>query len=75
MKYAEIRDLKGLNAARQRIAEELDLKSRELRGSLDDTRKACTTANILAAGIRRASSSIPLDRIVLMTIRAIKSRL
>ena len=75
MKYAEIRDLKGLDAARQRIAEELDLKSRELRGSLDDTRKACTPANILAAGIRRASSSIPVDRLVLLAIRAIKSRL
>ena len=75
MNYSEIRDLKGLDAARRQIAESLDLKERELRADMSDVREACTPANILAAGIRRASSSIPLGRLALMAIRVIKSRL
>ena len=75
MKYAEIRDLKGLDAARRQTVESLDLKARELRGSMADVREACTPVNIIAAGIRRASSGIPLDRLLLMAIRLIKSRL
>ncbi len=75
MKYAEIRDMDSLDAARREISEKLDVKGKEVIDSLRDVRETCTPAGLIAAGIRRLSGTVPLDRIVLTAIRVIKSRL
>lgn len=75
MNYAEIRDMESLDTARREISEKLDVKGKDVIDILRDVRETCTPAGLLAAGIRRLSGTVPLDRIVLMAIRIIKSRL
>ena len=75
MKYSEIRDIESLDSARREISEKLDIKGRGVIDSLRDVCVTCTPAGLIAAGIRRLSGTVPLDRIVLMAIRVIKSRL
>ncbi len=75
MKYSEISDIQSIDAARREISEKLDAKGREVVGGFSNFRETCTPETLLADGIRRLSGTVPLNRIVLFTIRLIKSHL
>ena len=75
MNYLEIKALQTLEAARSQVSKELDSAYQGLLDRLNEARETYTPTGLLAEGIRRASSVVPLDRIVLMLIRRLKSRL
>ena len=74
MKYSEIKNIESLDAARRRLKADIDAKRRELASGAEAFRDACTPMAIVAEGLRRASATIPVDRIVLSLIRRLRRR-
>lgn len=68
MRYADIKDMAGLDAARK----ELNAKGAEVLSRWEDTKEAYSTVNLLAYGLKSISGPVPFDRIVLWAIRAIR---
>lgn len=68
MKYTDIKDMAGLDAARK----ELNAKGAEVLSRWEDTKEAYSTVNLLAYGLKSISGPVPFDRIVLWAIRAIR---
>ena len=66
MNYSEIKDMAGLDSARTKLYAELPAENR-IFSDLSPT-------TIVAEGLRRASATIPLDRIVLSLIRRLIRR-
>ncbi len=72
MKYSDIQDLEGLNQALKTTSEEVRMRGRNVVSSWEEAKEAYAPVNLLAAGIKSASSSIPLDKIVIFGVRIIR---
>lgn len=72
MKYTDIKDMAGLDAARKELNAKLNAKGAEVLSRWEDTKEAYSTVNLLAYGLKSISGLVPFDRIVLWAIRAIR---
>ena len=72
MKYTDIKDMAGLDAARKELNVKLEAKGREVLSRWEDTKEAYSTVNLVAYGLKCISGPIPFDRIALWAIRAIR---
>ena len=69
MKYSDIKDIRGLDAAREDIASRLESKGREIYANYDRVRESYTPLSIFAVALKRISGNIPFDRILLNLVR------
>lgn len=72
MRYTDIKDMAGLDAARKELNTKLNAKGAEVLSRWEDTKEAYSTVNLLAYGLKSISGPVPFDRIVLWAIRAIR---
>lgn len=72
MKYSDIRDLDSLNKALKSVSEDVRMRGRNVVSSWEEAKEAYSPVNLLAAGIKSASSSIPLDKIVIFAVRLLR---
>lgn len=72
MKYSDIQDLDSLNQALKSVSDEVRMRGHNVVSSWEVAKEAYSPVNLLAAGIKSASSSIPLDKIVLFGVRLIR---
>lgn len=72
MRYSDIKDLESLNAALKSVSKEVSAKGQKVVTRWEDVKEAYSPVNLLAAGIKSASSSIPLDKIVLFGLRLVR---
>ncbi len=72
MKYKDVQDLESLNKALKSVSEDVRMRGYKVVSSWEVAKDAYSPVNLLAAGIKSASSSIPLDKIVLFGVRLIR---
>lgn len=71
MKYAEINSIEAIDAARQKLAVEIDRKEDEIRRNFETARDSYSVTSMTVSAVRKMSGIIPLDRIALFLIRKI----
>ena len=74
MNFSGIKNMAELDSARAKLSADLAGRKRDIGRSIDSVRKTCTPMAIVAEGLRRASATIPVDRIVLSLIRRLRRR-
>lgn len=74
MNFSGIKNMAELDSARAKLSAELAGRKRDIVNSLDSAKKTYTPTAIVAEGLRRASATIPVDRIVLSLIRRLRRR-
>ncbi len=72
MRYSDIKDLESLNAALKSVSKEVSAKGQKVVAHWEDVKEAYSPVNLLTAGIKSASSSIPFDKIVLFGLRLVR---
>lgn len=75
MKYAEIKDLKSLDAARTKLAVQIADKQKDIARQIETVRRSYSPAAVTASAINGISGVIPFNRIVLSLVRRLLSRL
>ena len=74
MKYSDIKDIRGLDAAREDIASRLESKGREIYANYDRVRESYSPTSLFASAVKSISGSIPFDRILLSAVRSLIRR-
>ena len=74
MNYSEIKDMAGLDSARTKLYADIAGRKQDILRSIETVKQTYTPTTIMADGLRRASATIPLDRIVLSLIRRLRRR-
>lgn len=74
MNYSGIKNMAELDSARAKLSAELAGRKRDIIRSVDTARQTYTPTAIVAEGLRRASATIPVDRIVLNLIRRLRKK-
>lgn len=72
MKYAEIKDMAGLDSARQKLTADIEAKGNEVISRWENVKEDYSPAGLLAYGLHRISGKVRYDRIALLAVRAIK---
>ena len=74
MNYSEIKDMAGLDSARTKLYADIGGSNQDILSSIETVKQTSTPTTIVAEGVRRASATRPLDRIVLSLIRRLIRR-
>ncbi|MCQ2162750.1 MAG: hypothetical protein MJY86_05680 [Bacteroidales bacterium] len=74
MKYSEIKTMEDLERAQRSVRAGLDAKKEAVRCSVMGVRESYSPSNIMMSGLRAVSSVIPVDRILLVAVEAIRKR-
>lgn len=69
MKYSDIKSIRELDMAREKLAVEIDSKEKEISRNLANLKEAYSPAALTGTALRSASGIIPFDRIVLSLVR------
>ena len=75
MKYSEIKTLDELELAQKQVKKNLDSKGKAVQHSFADMKESYSPGNLLLSGLKSVSSYIPIDHLILSTVRTIKRRL
>ncbi|MBQ0143811.1 MAG: hypothetical protein KBS78_01350 [Bacteroidales bacterium] len=74
MKYSEIKTMEDLERAQRSVRAGLDAKKEAVRCSVMGVRESYSPSNIMMSGLRAVSSVIPVDRILLVAVEAIRKK-
>lgn len=75
MRYSEIKTMGELEAARKDVRERLSRRELAVRESILDVKEALTPSNLFFSGMRSLSAFLPVEKMILVAVRALKRRL
>ncbi|MBQ8060533.1 MAG: hypothetical protein IJ205_01115 [Bacteroidales bacterium] len=75
MKYSDIKTMDQLEAAQQKVKSRLESKGVEVKESFYDMRESYSPGNMLMSGLKSVSSYIPVDQLLLTTVRRLKHKI
>jgi len=75
MKYSEIKTMEQLEKAQKQVKKRLGSKGDEVRESFYDMKESYTPTHLMVSGLKSFSSYIPVDQLLLTTVRRLKRRL
>ena len=75
MKYSEIKTLDQLEKAQKQVRKRIGSKGEEVRDAFYDMKESYTPTHLMVSGLKSVSSYIPVDQLLLTTVRRIKRRL
>lgn len=75
MRYSEIKTMGELEAARKDVRERLIRRELAVRESILDVKEALTPSNLFFSGMRSLSAFLPVEKMILVAVRALKRRL
>lgn len=74
-RLSDIRTVEELDRASAKVRMELDRKADSVMGNVEQARAAFQPVNLFAQGLRLLSRDLPLDRLLLAGVRAVRRRL
>lgn len=74
MKYSEIKTMEDLERAQRSVRAGLDAKKEAVRCSVMGVRESYSPSNIMMSGLRAVSSVIPVDRLLLLAVEAVRKK-
>lgn len=75
MRYSEIKTMDELESAQKDVRERLVRREFLMRESLSDVKDAFTPSNMLFSSLRGLSAFVPVEKLLLLTIRIFKRKL
>ena len=75
MKYSDIKTMDQLEKAQKQVKSMLESKSVEVKESFYDMRESYSPGNMLMSGLKSVSAYIPVDQLLLTTVRRLKRRI
>ncbi len=75
MKYSEIKTMSELEEAQKQVKRRIRNKGEAVKDSFYEMRESYSPGNMLLSGLRAVSSYIPVDNLLLTTVRRLKRRL
>ncbi|MBO6221293.1 MAG: hypothetical protein J6N46_05110 [Bacteroidales bacterium] len=75
MKYSDIKTMDQLEKAQKQVKSRLESKGEEVKDSLYGIRETYSPGNMLLSGLKSVSSYIPVDQLLLTTVRRLKRRI
>ena len=75
MKYSEIKTMDQLEKAQKQIKKRLGSKGDEVRASFYDMKESYTPSHLMMSGLKSFSSYIPVDQLLLTTVRRLRRKL
>ena len=75
MKYNEIKTMEQLEKAQKQVKKKLGSKGDEVRASFYDMKESYTPSHLMISGLKSFSSYIPVDQLLLTTVRRLRRRL
>ena len=75
MKYSEIKTMEQLEKAQKQVKKRLGSKGDEVLESFYDMKESYTPSHLMVSGLKSFSSYIPVDQLLLTTVRRLKKRL
>ena len=75
MKYSEIKTMEQLEKAQKQVKKRLGTKGDEVRASFYDMKESYTPSHMMLTGLKSFSSYIPIDQLLLTTVRRLRRRL
>ena len=75
MKYSEIKTLDQLEKAQKKVRSRIKSKGDDVVDSFHGVKDAYTPSHLLVAGLKSVSEYIPIDQLLLTTVRRAKKRL
>ena len=75
MKYSDIKTMDQLEEAQKQIKESVGNKGDAVKQSFADMKQSYSPGNMLRSGLKTVSSYIPIDNLLLSTVKTIKKKL
>lgn len=75
MKYSEIKTMEQLEKARKQVRKKIGSKGDDVRASFYDMKESYTPSHLMISGLKSFSSYIPVDQLLLTTVRRLRRRL
>ena len=75
MKYRDIKTMDQLEEAEKLVKERIASQEGAVKSSFADLKESYTPSNMLLSGLRSISSYIPIDQLLLSTVRLFKRKL
>lgn len=75
MKYSEIKTMDQLEKARKQVRKRISKKGDDVKASFYDMKESYSPSHLMVSGLKSFSSYIPVDQLLLTTVRRIKRKL
>ena len=75
MKYSEIKTMGQLEKAQEQVKAKIGNKGDDVRTSFYDIKETYSPSHLMMSGLKSFSSYIPVDQLLLTTVRRLKRRL
>ena len=75
MKYKDIKTMDQLETAQKQVKKNIGSKGKAVRHSFTDMKQLYSPGNLLLSGLKSVSSYIPVDHLLLSTVRTIRRKL
>ena len=75
MKYSEIKTMEQLEKARKQVRKKIGSKGDDVRASFYDMKESYTPSHLMISGLKSFSSYIPVDQLLLTTVRRLRRKL
>ena len=75
MKYKDIKTMDQLETAQKQVKKNIGNKGKAVRNSFTDMKQSYSPGNLLLSGLKSVSSYIPVDHLLLSTVRTIRRKL
>lgn len=75
MKYSEIKTMDQLEKARKQVRKKIGSKGDDVRASFYDMKESYTPSHLMISGLKSFSSYIPVDQLLLTTVRRLRRKL
>ena len=75
MKYSEIKTMDQLEKARKQVRKRIGSKGEDVRASFCDMKESYTPSHLMISGLKSFSSYIPVDQLLLTTVRRLRRKL
>jgi len=75
MKYCEIKTLDQLEKARKQVKRKIGRKGDDVKESFNDMKDSYSLYRMMVTGLKSISSYVPVDQLLLTTVRRIKRRI
>ena len=75
MKYSEIKTMDQLEKARKQVRKKIGSKGDDVRASFYDMKESYTPSHLMLSGLKSFSSYVPVDQLLLTTVRRLRRRL
>ena len=75
MKYSEIKTMDQLEKAQKQVKARISTKGDEVRDSFYGVKESYSPTHLMVSGLKSVSSYIPIDQLLLTTVRRLKRRI